>query len=850
MKTDKTALSACGVGVLVAVISAAAAGKEIFVAPDGKDTNPGTEAKPFATLGRAQQAARARARQEAVTVLFESGTYYLSAPIVFGPEDSGSAAAPVTYAARPGAKVVISAGQPLRLQWSPHKNGIWRADTTSLPTQIDQLFVDGKRRPVARWPNYREGDYGVDVGYSRGLTPQAGKPTSQMIPPLEEYAGFAFDPERFTPRTWAHPERAMLHVFQSHRWGNMQWRLTAVDYENHVIRLGQGGGQIGTLWHESRANWVKPNSNYYIENVYEELDAPGEWYHDAQQHVLYYMPAEGDNLARAEVVACGLRELVIFRGTAEQPVKHVHLRGLSFQHTGRTLMEPYETRLRGDWAIARRAAVRFDGAADCSVTDCEFTRLGGNGVLLSNYNRRVRVADSLFTDIGDSAVLVVGADDAVRELRVHRTHHVPLDQLTDLEPGPKSPNYPGDCSIHNNLMYRLGIFGKQVAGVYLSACERIQVSHNTICLVPRAAICINDGCWGGHTIEFNDAFLTVLETSDHGPINAWGRDRYWQSLHRENQPCDMSLSRKYALLDNYLPTVIRNNRFVDDGFSWGIDLDDGASNYVVTNNLCLGCSVKLREGYFRRVQNNIFVGPNPPNKHCCFVGSDDVYTNNIYVNTRDGWALNRGPATVVLPKEIDRNVYWNTAGKAAVFGYRGQKLDSDRRRRTPLSFAQWQELGADRNSMLADPLFVDADRQDFRLRPDSPALRLGFQEFPLDRFGTTKPEFLAIIDKQGLHKMARLTSVEATYVWMGAHIRSGRGGIVFTKVPRTSEAFHAGFRAEDLLKQMNQDALDNVDALIGAISAAPYGQTEFTVLRGKERTTIKTAGPGGVPAKQ
>jgi hypothetical protein len=126
---------------------------------------------------------------------------------------------------------------------------------------------------------------------------------------------------------------------------------------------------------------------------------------------------------------------------------------------------------------------------------------------------------------------------------------------------------------------------------------------------------------------------------------------------------------------------------------------------------------------------------------------------------------------------------------------------------------------------------------------------LGFKEFPLDRFGTQKLEFLAVIEKQGLHEMARFTSTGATYVWMGAHIRNGRGGIVFTQVPHTSEAFLAGFRAKDVLKQMNQSVLENVDALIGAISAAPSVQTEFTVLRGRQ-IKIKTSGPGGVPTKQ
>jgi len=89
-------------------------------------------------------------------------------------------------------------------------------------------------------------------------------------------------------------------------------------------------------------------------------------------------------------------------------------------------------------------------------------------------------------------------------------------------------------------------------------------------------------------------------------------------------------------------------------------------------------------------------------------------------------------------------------------------------------------------------------QRDFRRRPGSPAPRLGFKEFPLDRFGTQKPEFLAVIERQGVHKMTRLTRNATTSVRKGAHVRNGRGGIVFRQVPRTSKAFREAFSVEDV----------------------------------------------------
>jgi len=818
---------------------------EIHVASDGDDRGPGSAAAPLATLERARELAREKAGKETVNVWLHGGRHELRAPLVFEAADSGSAAHPVTWAAVAGEHAVISGGCRLKLEWQPFRGRILRATVPSDCTGIDQLFVGGGRRPLARWPDYKAGRHDTDCGYASGLETVAGPPFSKVDPPVQDYAAFRYQPDRFTPRSWAHPEQAVLHVFQESGWGNMQWRIAGREPANGLLRLGAGGWQIGALWWDRRANKVGAHSKFFIEGVIEELDADGEWVFDEASRSLFYQPMAGEEMDTAEMVACGVQELLVVRGTADAPVRHLRFQGLVFSHTARTLLEPYETRLRGDWALARRAALRFDGTEDCAVRDCVFTGLGGNGVFLSNYNRKVEVSGCHFSNLGESAVLVVGSDTAVREPCVHRSPHIPLAQLGDTEPGPKTPDYPADCRIQDNLMHDLGVFGKQVAGVFLSACARIEVSHNTICRVPRAGICINDGCWGGHRIEGNDLFLTVLETSDHGPINAWGRDRYWQNPHREGKACDMSLSRRYARLDNQETTIIRNNRVVHEaGFSWGIDLDDGASNYLLEDNLCIGCSVKLREGYFRTVRNNIFVSPNPPSKHCCFEGSDDVFLNNICINTRDGWVLSRGPATLVLPVEIDRNLYFNTAGLEPRFGYRGAGFE---RNKGGLTFEAWRGLGADLHSVSADPRFLDRERGDFRLAHDSPALTLGFKPFPLDCFGTRKGN-LATVASRLRTAVGGTADGAVPREWLGARVRTVLAGVEFLAVPASSAGFRAGFRQGDLLTHMNSITIAGIDELTAIISAAPTGVTEFRVRRGAGETVIRTEGPVSVPA--
>ena len=70
---------------------------------------------------------------------------------------------------------------------------------------------------------------------------------------------------------------------------------------------------------------------------------------------------------------------------------------------------------------------------------------------------------------------------------------------------------------------------------------------------------------------------------------------------------------------------------------------------------------------------------------------------------------------------MDKNCYWNTAGEEI--------------KPAGLSFEQWQELGRDKNSIIADPLFADPVKFDFHLSPNSPALKLGFKPFDYSKAG-------------------------------------------------------------------------------------------------------------------
>jgi hypothetical protein len=140
--------------VLCLLASAAHGSTDLYVSVDGRDANPGSREKPFATLGHARDAIRQiGVKSGPVTVHVRGGTYYLPETLVFTAADSGTKDAPVTYAAEPGEEVVLSGGSRLELRWEPYKDGIFKAATPPGLT-MDQLFVAGKRQPMARYPNF------------------------------------------------------------------------------------------------------------------------------------------------------------------------------------------------------------------------------------------------------------------------------------------------------------------------------------------------------------------------------------------------------------------------------------------------------------------------------------------------------------------------------------------------------------------------------------------------------------------------------------------------------------------------------------------------------------------------
>ena len=120
---------------------------------------------------------------------------------------------------------------------------------------IDQLFIDGQAQPMARYPNFD--------------------------PNAAIYNGYAADAFGQRAQRWENPIGGYLHAMHRAHWGGYHYRITGRQPDGSLIYEGgwQNNRQMG-MHREHR----------FVENIFEELDAPGEWYHDAAGSVLYYYP--------------------------------------------------------------------------------------------------------------------------------------------------------------------------------------------------------------------------------------------------------------------------------------------------------------------------------------------------------------------------------------------------------------------------------------------------------------------------------------------------------------------------------------------------------------------------------
>jgi hypothetical protein len=343
---------------------------------------------------------KARADKRITRIELAPGTYALAAPIVLDEGLSGTTAQPFVLAGAPGARPVLTGTEDLpKLHWQPWRDGTWRAKLAAKPFQ--RLWFGPLMLIRARYPNYD--------------------------PTVLAYGGVAADatsPERVA--TWNNPAGGVLHALHGGRWGGV-----------HVPILGKNPDGSLNYGPQTGNNRAAPPSEKvrYVENILEELDAPGEWFHDHAGGWLYYKPRDGVRPAAAGFRAGRLEALVRIVGKTA-PVQHIRVENLEFKDTEPTFLKATEPLLRSDWMFYRVGAVTIENAAAVAINNSDFVDLGGNAIVVSGQASQIGISGNHILAIGGTAIAFVGRPEAVRSPLFEYQESLGLSAI-DRTPGPK-----------------------------------------------------------------------------------------------------------------------------------------------------------------------------------------------------------------------------------------------------------------------------------------------------------------------------------------------------------------------------------------------------------------------------
>ncbi len=669
----------------------------IYVAPNGDDANPGTKSKPLTTLdGARQAAARARVEQPGapITVNFAGGLYEMAAPVVFGPGDSGTPDAPITYTAMPGETPILSGGRVI---------GGWREESgrwvTEIPAVKDgswdfiQLFVNGEIRHRARIPN--EGFLRV-AGFPQGTPRKTDK--RPQVGYHDDCDTFQYAPGDIDPN-WTNLDDVEVIVY--HFWTDSHLPIASIDTTKKYVTFKNKAGKTFT------DDFSSDGARYIVENVYEGLDAPGEWYLNRQTGVLSYIPKEGETLAGVEIIAPVIQEFMRFEGKPLERnyVENLVFCGLSFQYTNWRLPPGNSNDNQGSASVP--AAIPATGLRNTTFENCTVRNTGTWAFELQNGSSGNKFSRNEISYVAAGGFRVNGGG----------ANSHPLSRT-------------GYNEISDNHLHYYGEVYPSAVGVLLMNTNGNLVSHNEI----------DHGWYTGISIGWSWGYQRSISRDNIIEYN---------HIHDIGQTGLLSDMGGIYTLGVSPGTELRNNHIHDVNANqyggWGIYNDEGSTHILIENNIVHDTKFAGYNIHYAKeitVRNNIFafsridalsLGRVEPHVSAYFEGNIVYWTEGkLAAGFKEDkeYHFHYNPINVETTAmnakqtiQCDWNVYW--MGGAPVDSVKiGDK-----------TFADWQAAGRDTRSVFADPKFVNAEKRDFRLQPDSPAYAFGFKDIDISTAG-------------------------------------------------------------------------------------------------------------------
>lgn len=676
---------------------------QLYIATDGYDRWTGQLARPNSArtdgpLATFQGAVRRlRALKDAgafdgpVTVWVRGGVYAFSEPLRLAPEDSW----PVTFAPYRKEQVSIDGGRRITDWQVTRHNGrtAWIADLPEVAQgkwNFRQLFVNGRRAMRPRLP--KQGFYRM-----------------AEAPGLQLPAGWGRGGQtQFVCREGDVRSFQNLHdveVVYVHYWIEERTPVAEFDPARRLVTMARPSRSALV------ANLGSDLANYHLDNVFEALTEPGEWYLDRPVGKLYYLPRRGERPENSEVYAPRLLQLVKLMGdpATGRHVEHIHFRGLTFRHTdwrhpgeetGGVDPDTGVRFSRGNDASTSQAAsdvpgvIRFHGARHCAMENCTIEHVGWYGVEIGAGCRDIRILGNRIADMGAGGVKINGA--AARE---HR-------------PAEESSHH----RIADNVIHQGGRIFHSAVGILSMHAHDVEISHNHI----------HDLFYSGISCGWEWGYQENASYSNRIEFN---------HIHDIGQGLLSDMGGIYTL--GVQPgTVIRNNLIhgVSSAHYGGhcIYPDEGSSHIVIENNVCYDADRHVFHQHYGReniVRNNIFAfggealaiySKLEPHRGLTFE------RNILITNGKPLWFSRHAEQDAACRYASDLNLVWDVCGRRPVFVFKGERK---------LSLSAWRKLGHELHSIVMDPGCRNALRRDFTLKRNSPAFAMGFVPIDLSTVG-------------------------------------------------------------------------------------------------------------------
>ena len=618
-----------------------------YLSPEGLDSNDGlTKETPWKWSWNSvsTKIRKQYSTYKDIYLIFLEGDYYVDEYGISVAKMSASMY--FRFWAAPGARVRIIGGKKLpEFKQHPLNSRIWITQIEETSSSYS-LFINNRRVTIARSP--KSWEYARLWGYYSTNDPNDETYINRHYIVSEELIKIlSVLPEN---------ELNRAHIVCKHYYHTETDSIIAIDTKKNEIITNVTKKSEDYI----KALPIEADSLYYIENVFNFLSEPNEYY-ISPNGTLYFYSEENDDFSNSEAFV-STTGWFSFHSNMDHDVR------------------------KGNF----------------EVKDIEIICNSNYAVYLSNSDNIALINLTIHNCGGGVSV------QACNNITINHTY---INDVTKYGQYISKSNY---VISHNNIIRNFLVNH----GIEVTDCNNTIVTNNEISSGYAASIMVKS-----HSSYDMDTIRNILVQDNHA--------------HHVGYGIGNDLGAIQVLMETN-GLIVNHNHFHDvwaeSYAAHGIYLGTGTAGAICTNNLVHDTTTsafKIDLGLETTLENNIwafgggsllFWSTNLKQYH------EFNINHNIFLVTENklmgGGAWNDEPTNMT----IDNNLYWNVETGAEGFLFRYKDI------------TQWNALGYDLNSLIADPMFNDYTKRDFTFKDKTNANKIGFTEFDLN-FGVIGEDY-------------------------------------------------------------------------------------------------------------